>query len=240
MISSEYPIWVWSHDSLTFKALSKTFESIGYAHAGFVGFRRRRVVRITPQPCLDSSESKPGMITCLYLRVQYLSISGNWNICCFFHFSYYVLHISPGLEAFGTPVRHITLCLLLTWTVLCIILIKGINSLGKVRQCSLAGRANCIMRACLKLTVDVWCELYVIFSGSLLHIAFPLRGVYSPRRETVIRRWVAWRRSILRNPRFLNAIQLLLMDERFRRRNFLAGMCQRCFYCHVKSQSVQE
>ncbi|VDK20187.1 unnamed protein product [Taenia asiatica] len=44
----------------------------------------------------------------------------------------YVLQKSSGFEDFGTPVWHITLCLLLSWIVVVLSLIKGVQSLGKV------------------------------------------------------------------------------------------------------------
>ncbi|VDN31746.1 unnamed protein product [Dibothriocephalus latus] len=39
--------------------------------------------------------------------------------------------MSGGINDFGTPVWHLTLCLLLAWLLCFLVLIKGVNSLGK-------------------------------------------------------------------------------------------------------------
>ncbi|BHF74122.1 hypothetical protein SprV_0401720600 [Sparganum proliferum] len=43
----------------------------------------------------------------------------------------YILRISSGIDEIGTPVWHLTLCLLLAWILCCLVLIKGVKSLGK-------------------------------------------------------------------------------------------------------------
>ncbi|CDI98356.1 sodium and chloride dependent glycine [Echinococcus multilocularis] len=48
------------------------------------------------------------------------------------YYNNYVLQKSRGFEDFGTPVWHITLCLLFSWIVVVLSLIKGVQSLGKV------------------------------------------------------------------------------------------------------------
>ncbi|KAH9284478.1 Sodium- and chloride-dependent glycine transporter 1 [Echinococcus granulosus] len=48
------------------------------------------------------------------------------------YYNNYVLQKSSGFEDFGTPVWHITLCLLFSWIVVVLSLIKGVQSLGKV------------------------------------------------------------------------------------------------------------
>ncbi|KAM7535481.1 hypothetical protein Aperf_G00000091586 [Anoplocephala perfoliata] len=48
------------------------------------------------------------------------------------YYNNYVLQKSSGFEDFGTPVWHMTLCLLFCWIVVVLSLIKGVQSLGKV------------------------------------------------------------------------------------------------------------
>ncbi|KAL5109613.1 Sodium and chloride-dependent glycine transporter 1 [Taenia crassiceps] len=48
------------------------------------------------------------------------------------YYNNYVLQKSSGFDDFGTPVWHITLCLLFSWIVVVLSLIKGVQSLGKV------------------------------------------------------------------------------------------------------------
>ncbi|VDO10328.1 unnamed protein product [Rodentolepis nana] len=48
------------------------------------------------------------------------------------YYNHYVLQKSSGFEDFGTPVWHITLCLLFSWIVVVLSLIKGVQSLGKI------------------------------------------------------------------------------------------------------------
>uniref|UniRef100_A0A0X3PNC8 Transporter n=1 Tax=Schistocephalus solidus TaxID=70667 RepID=A0A0X3PNC8_SCHSO len=43
----------------------------------------------------------------------------------------YILRLSSGIDEIGTPVWHLTLCLLLAWILCCLVLIKGVKSLGK-------------------------------------------------------------------------------------------------------------
>lgn len=49
------------------------------------------------------------------------------------HFSYNVLGISDNIDELGTPKWEHVLCLLLSWIVVFLCLIKGIKSSGKVR-----------------------------------------------------------------------------------------------------------
>nr|QQY02531.1 glycine transporter [Cryptocotyle lingua] len=44
----------------------------------------------------------------------------------------HVLEISSGIEEFGTPSWKLTLCLFASWVVCCLVVIKGVQSLGKV------------------------------------------------------------------------------------------------------------
>ena len=49
-------------------------------------------------------------------------------------FSDYVLQISDGIEDMGKIRWQLALCLLMCWVIIFLVLIKGINSLGKVRS----------------------------------------------------------------------------------------------------------
>ncbi|VUZ54515.1 unnamed protein product [Hymenolepis diminuta] len=48
------------------------------------------------------------------------------------YYNNYVLQKSSGFDDFGTPVWHMTLCLLLAWIIVVLSLIKGVQSLGKI------------------------------------------------------------------------------------------------------------
>nr|CDS26502.2 sodium and chloride dependent glycine [Hymenolepis microstoma] len=48
------------------------------------------------------------------------------------YYNNYVLQKSSGFDDFGTPVWHMTLCLLFSWIVVVLSLIKGVQSLGKI------------------------------------------------------------------------------------------------------------
>lgn len=50
----------------------------------------------------------------------------------FFFRSNRVLQLSDGIDDMGTIVWQVALCLLLSWTIVFFVLIKGISSLGKV------------------------------------------------------------------------------------------------------------
>ncbi len=50
-----------------------------------------------------------------------------------FPFSGHVLKQSASLDEFGEPIWYTTLCLLFAWTVVAMGLVRGVQSLGKVR-----------------------------------------------------------------------------------------------------------
>lgn len=74
---------------------------------------------------ITSDFSASFFLTCM---LNYLKI-----IVLLFFASNYVLQKTSGFDDFGTPVWHMTLCLLFSWIVVVLSLIKGIQSLGKVR-----------------------------------------------------------------------------------------------------------
>ncbi|VDM03788.1 unnamed protein product [Schistocephalus solidus] len=47
------------------------------------------------------------------------------------YYNNYILRLSSGIDEIGTPVWHLTLCLLLAWILCCLVLIKGVKFLGK-------------------------------------------------------------------------------------------------------------
>lgn len=49
-----------------------------------------------------------------------------------FRFSNHVLHKSAGIEEMGLPSWQLALCLLLAWFITALVLLKGVQSLGKV------------------------------------------------------------------------------------------------------------
>ncbi len=51
----------------------------------------------------------------------------------FFPFSGHVLKQSASLDEDGEPIWYTTLCLLFAWTVVAMGLVRGVQSLGKVR-----------------------------------------------------------------------------------------------------------
>ncbi len=57
-----------------------------------------------------------------------------------------MLKQSNSLDDFGTPIWYTTLCLLLAWSVEALALVKGFESLGKVRQ--KPDRLACLFNPC--------------------------------------------------------------------------------------------
>ncbi|VDM16115.1 unnamed protein product [Hydatigera taeniaeformis] len=70
--------------------------------------------------------------TCVPIGQSKNQSIGNTTSPAVEYYNNYVLQKSSGFEDFGTPVWHLTLCLLFSWIVVVLSLIKGVQSLGKV------------------------------------------------------------------------------------------------------------